>query len=116
MVIVIVGMLGIAALFLTLAIPRLTAEATTLAHALPTYLHRLQNHNSELGRLNAKYGIQQRLEKLVSGHGTSLVGEVLAAGKLVLSTVSSALVVAGCRRSSCSPTGSYRVPGAPGRS
>ncbi len=93
-VIVVSGMLGIAALFLALAIPRLAAEATTLAHALPTYLHRLQNHNSELGRLNAKYGIEQRLEKLVSGHGTSLVGGILAAGKLVLSTVSSALVVA----------------------
>ena len=93
-VIVVSGVLGIAALFLALAIPRLAAEATTLAHALPTYLHRLQNHNSELGRLNAKYGIEQRLEKLVSGHGTSLAGGVLAAGKLVLSTVSSALVVA----------------------
>ncbi len=79
-VIVVSGMLGIAALFLALAIPRLAAEATTLAHALPTYLHRLQNHNSELGRLNAKYGIEQRLEKLVSGHGTSLVGGILPLG------------------------------------
>jgi predicted PurR-regulated permease PerM len=73
-VIVIAGMLGIAAIFLALAIPRLTAEATTLAHALPTYLHRLQNHNSELGKLNAKYHLEQRLQNLVSGHGTSLAG------------------------------------------
>jgi len=92
-IIVILCVLGIAALFLALAIPRLAAEATTLAHALPGYLHRLQNHNSELGRLNAKYHLEQRLEKLVSGNGTSLVGGVLAAGKLVLSTISSALVV-----------------------
>ena len=69
-------------------------EATTLAHALPAYLHRLQNHNSELGKLNAKYHLEQRLQKLVSGHSTSLAGGILAAGKLVLSTVSSAIVVA----------------------
>ena len=93
-VIVVLCMLGIAALFLALAIPRLAAEATTLAHALPAYLHRLQDHNSELGKLNAKYHLEQRLEKLVSGHGTSLAGGILAAGKLVLSTVSSAIVVA----------------------
>jgi predicted PurR-regulated permease PerM len=92
-IIVILCVLGIAALFLALAIPRLAAEATTLAHALPGYLHRLQNHDSQLGRLNAKYHLEQQLANLLSGHGTSLVGGVLAAGKLVLSTISSALVV-----------------------
>lgn len=92
-IIVIAGVLGIIALFLALAIPRLAAEATALAHQLPHYLHSLQNHNSELGKLNAKYHIEQRLTKLVSGNGGSLIGRVLGAGKLVLSAVSSALVV-----------------------
>ncbi len=86
--------LGVAALFLALAIPRVTAEATALVHQLPHYAHTLQNHNSELGRLNTKYHVEQRLAKLVSSHGSSLVGGVLGVGKLVLSAVSSALVVA----------------------
>lgn len=93
-VIVIASLLGVAALFATLAVSRLSAEVTTLAHELPHYLHRLQNHHSELGKLNAKYHVEQRLEKLLSSHGTSVAGGVLAAGRLVLSTVSSALVVA----------------------
>ncbi|MGI8449063.1 MAG: AI-2E family transporter [Streptosporangiaceae bacterium] len=93
-IIVIAGVLGIAALFLILAVSRLAGEATALVHQLPHYAHSLQNHNSELGRLNAKYHLEQRLRKLVSGNGSSVAGGVLAAGKLVLSAVSSALVVA----------------------
>lgn len=92
-IIVIACLLGVAALFLGLAIPRLAAEATTLVHQLPHYLHSLSNHNSELGKLNAKYHIESRLAKLLSGNGGSLVGGILGAGKLVLSTVSSAVLV-----------------------
>lgn len=86
--------LAVVTLFLALAIPRVTAEATALVHQLPHYAHTLQNHNSELGSLNAKYHVEQRLAKLVSSHGSSLLGGVLGVGKLVLSAVSSALVVA----------------------
>lgn len=93
-IIVVAGVLGVVALFLALAIPRLTAEVTTLVHDLPQYARTLQNHNSELGRLNTKYHVEQRLAKLISSHGTSLSGGVLGVGKLVLTAVSSALVVA----------------------
>lgn len=85
---------GVVAAFLAAAIPPLTNEATSLAHQIPHYLHDLQNRNSELGKLNAKYQIQQRLTKLVTSKGTSLIGGVLGAGALVLSTASSLLVVA----------------------
>lgn len=85
---------GVIAAFLAAAIPPLTNEATSLAHQIPHYLHDLQNRNSELGKLNAKYQIQQRLTKLVTSKGTSLIGGVLGAGALVLSTASSLLVVA----------------------
>jgi predicted PurR-regulated permease PerM len=93
-VIVVVGLLGAAALFILLAVDRLSGEVTSLVHQLPHYVHSLQNHNSELGQLNAKYHIEQRLQKLLSSHGSSVAGGVLAAGKLVFSAVSSALVVA----------------------
>ena len=93
-IIVMLALLGFTVLFFDLAIPALATQATALAHQLPRYLRSLQDHNSELGKLNVKYSIEQRLEKLLDGHSSSLVGGVLGAGKLVLGMVSSALVVA----------------------
>jgi len=88
-VLIVVGCaLGVLAAFLAAAIPPLASEATSLTHQIPHYMHDLQDRNSQLGRLNLKYHLQQRLSKLVSGGGSSLIGGVLGAGKLVLSTAS----------------------------
>jgi predicted PurR-regulated permease PerM len=89
-VLVAVGVIGG---FLALAIPPLAKQAATLAQSLPHYVHDLQSHNSTIGRLNARYHLEQRLSHALSGSGGSLVGGVLGAGKLVLSTASSMLVV-----------------------
>jgi len=91
---VVVCGLAIAAAFLAAAIPPLANEATALAHQIPHYMHDLQNRNSQLGKLNVKYHIQDRLSGLVTkGSGGSLVGGVLGAGALVISTVSAILVI-----------------------
>ena len=66
---VIVAGLAIAGAFLAAAIPPLANEATALAHQIPHYMHDLQNRNSQLGKLNLKYHIQDRLTKLVSNGG-----------------------------------------------
>ncbi|HEY4464841.1 MAG TPA: AI-2E family transporter [Streptosporangiaceae bacterium] len=87
------GVFGVIAIFIATAIPPLASQTTALAHEIPTYIHQLQNHNSELGKLNAKYHIQQRLTSLLTSKGTTLVGGVLGAGALVLSTASSILLV-----------------------
>jgi predicted PurR-regulated permease PerM len=87
-VIVVSCALGVVAAFLTAAIPPLTSEATSLVHQIPHYMHSLQDRNSQLGRLNIKYHLQQRLSKLVTSGGSSLIGGVLGAGELVLSTAS----------------------------
>ncbi len=92
-VITLLGLIGIVALFLALAIPRITAETTTLVNQLPHYAKELQNHNSELGKLNSKYDIQSRLSKLISSDGSSLAGGVLSVGEVVVSAVSSFLLV-----------------------
>jgi predicted PurR-regulated permease PerM len=84
---------AIVAAFLAAAIPPLASEATALAHQIPHYMHTLQDRNSQLGRLNVKYHIEQRLTSLVTGGGGSLIGGVLGAGALVLSTASSIIVV-----------------------
>jgi predicted PurR-regulated permease PerM len=84
---------AVAGAFLAAAIPPLTSEATALAHQIPHYMHTLQDRNSQLGKLNVKYHLQQRLSKVVTSGGSSLIGGVLGAGELVLSTASFILVV-----------------------
>ena len=90
---VIAAALTIAAAFLAAAIPPLASEATALAHQIPHYMHSLQDRNSQLGKLNVKYHIQERLTSLVTGGGGSLVGGVLGAGALALSTASALVAI-----------------------
>jgi predicted PurR-regulated permease PerM len=92
-VITLLGLLGILATFLALAIPRVTAETSALVNQLPHYAKELQNHNSELGKLNTKYHVESRLSTLISSHGSSLAGGVLSVGEVVVSAVSSFFLV-----------------------
>jgi predicted PurR-regulated permease PerM len=85
--------LAIAAAFLAAAIPPLASETTALAHQIPHYMHTLQDRNSQLGKLNVKYHIQQRLTSLVTSRGGSLAGGVLGAGALVVSTASAIVAI-----------------------
>jgi len=92
-VMVLVALVGVIGIFLATAIPPLTAQTTALAKEVPTYLHQLQDHNSELGKLNQKYQLQSKLTSLLSSKGSALIGGVLGAGELVLSTFSEILAV-----------------------
>ncbi|MGH3157296.1 MAG: AI-2E family transporter, partial [Streptosporangiaceae bacterium] len=92
-VVVLVAVLGVGAVFLAAAVPPLTSQATLLAHHVPQYLHALRDPHSELGRLNNRYHIEARLQKLLTSRGTSIVGGVLGAGEVVLSAATSLLVV-----------------------
>jgi predicted PurR-regulated permease PerM len=80
--------------FFAAAVPLLVAQTTALVHELPHYLHELKDHNSELGRLNAKYHVQQRVSSLLSTKGSALIGGVIGAGAMVLSAVGSFALVA----------------------
>jgi predicted PurR-regulated permease PerM len=90
-VVVLLAVAAVIGLFLFAAIPPLTAQTTALADKVPTYIKELQNHNSELGKLNDKYKIQSKLTTLISSKGSSVAGGVLGAGELVLSTFSEIL-------------------------
>ena len=92
-VIVLLGMVGVLAGFLAAAIPPLAAQTSKLIAELPHYAHTLQNHNSQLGRLNVRYHIEQRLSHVLATRGSTLVGGVLGAGALVLGALASALAV-----------------------
>ena len=90
---VLLALLAVLGGFVAAAIPPLVAQASGLADHLPQYAHSLQNHNSELGKLNVKYHLQQRASKLLSSKGSTLVGGVLGAGKLVLSAATSVILI-----------------------
>src|SRR5580698_9447524 len=86
-VIVLLARAGVSEGFIAAAIPPLAAQTSNLIAELPHYAHVLQNHNSELGRLNAKYHIQQHLSHLLATRSSALIGGVLGAGTLVLDTL-----------------------------
>ncbi len=93
-VIVLVGALGLFAGFVALAIPVLVTQASALATELPHYLHILKNHNTTLGKLNARFHIVASLQRLVNGGASSaLAGGVLGVGKAILDAVASAVIV-----------------------
>jgi predicted PurR-regulated permease PerM len=85
---------GMVAGFLAAAIPPLAAQTTALANELPKYLHTLQDHNSQIGKLDAQFHLQDRIRHLLQTKGGSLIGGVLGAGEVVLSTFSSIVIVA----------------------
>jgi predicted PurR-regulated permease PerM len=90
---VLLALLAVLGGFVAAAIPPLVSQATALADHLPQYAQSLKDHNSELGKLNAKYHLQQRGSKLLSSKGSTLIGGVLGAGKLVLSAATSVILI-----------------------
>ena len=92
--IVILALFAFVGGFIAAAIPPVSAQTSALINELPKYVHELQDHSSTLGRLNDKYHLQQRVTTLLSTKGSALAGGVIGAGKIVISTVSSLLLVA----------------------
>lgn len=92
--VVVFGLVALFGGFLAAAVPPLAAQTSALINELPRYMHELQNHSSTLGRLNDRYHIEQRVSTLLSTKGATLVGGLIGAGQLVISTVSSMVLVA----------------------
>ena len=91
---VVLAFLSLGAGFIAAAVPPLAAQAAALVHELPHYAQQLKNHNSQLGRLNAKYHIQQRISSVLSSKGTTLIGGIIGAGAMVISVFFSLILVA----------------------
>jgi predicted PurR-regulated permease PerM len=92
-VIILLAGVGVAAGFVMAAVPPLAAQAKLLAAHFPQYVHALESHDSELGRLNARFHVQQQLTHLLTSRGSALASGVLGAGAFVLSAAGSAVVV-----------------------
>jgi predicted PurR-regulated permease PerM len=92
-VVVIVVVLGVVGGFIAAAVPPLVAQSGQLVHRLPQYLTQLQDRSSLLGRLNAQFHAQQRIEALLSGNGQDVFGGLLGAGQMVLSATAAVATV-----------------------
>jgi predicted PurR-regulated permease PerM len=86
--------LAIVAGFLAAAIPVLVEQTTQIVHNAPTYLHQAEDHNSLLGKLNARFHLQQRLAGLLSDQGSALTSGLLGVGQAVFSALTSVAVLA----------------------
>ena len=93
-IIVVLALLAFVGGFIAAAIPPVTAQISTLINELPHYVHELQDHSSTLGKLNDKYHIETRITSLLNSKGAALVGGVIGAGQIAISTLSSMLLVA----------------------
>lgn len=90
--VVLAAAFGVFALFLVFAVPVAITQASNLARDIPGYLHNIENHHTTLGKLNAKYHIVSRLQKLLKGNGAS-VNTVLGAGKVALDLLAAIVLV-----------------------
>jgi predicted PurR-regulated permease PerM len=90
---VVLALLALIGGFIAAAVPPLATEAAALVHGLPHYMQELKSHNSQLGRLNDKYHIQQRVSSVLNSKGTTLIGGVIGAGTMVISVFSSLILV-----------------------
>lgn len=91
---VIVAIFAVGGVFAAAALPPLTHQTSALIHDLPHYIRELQSNSSTLGRLNARYHIQQRMTNLLSSKGTALIGGLLGAGQVLVGAVTSIFIVA----------------------
>jgi predicted PurR-regulated permease PerM len=88
---VLVATLAIFGLFLAFAVPLAITQATHLANDVPHYLRSLENHHTELGKLNRKYHIISRLQKALEGH--TAINTALGAGKVAVDLLGAVVLV-----------------------
>lgn len=88
----VVGGAALAAL-VAAAIPPLTQQASQLIDTAPHYLDQLKDPSSWLGRMNQRFGLQDRLTQIWNGAGSSVVGNIAAAGEAVFTALTDTVIV-----------------------
>jgi predicted PurR-regulated permease PerM len=80
--------------FLALAIPPMVAQIEAFSRQLPAYVAQIHDHSTALGRLDARFHIEQRVTAAVSGDSSSrLASGLLGAGRMVLSATAATFTV-----------------------
>jgi predicted PurR-regulated permease PerM len=79
--------------FLALAIPPVVAQVEAFSRQIPTYVAQIHDHSSTLGRLDARYHIEQHVTNVVAGSESKLTSGLLGAGQIVLSATAATVTV-----------------------
>jgi predicted PurR-regulated permease PerM len=90
-ILVLLAALGMVVGFLLLAVPVVVSQANHLADAIPRYLHSANRHNTELGKLNARYHVVSSLQRLLQGKVA--FSAAIGIGKAILDVVVSFILV-----------------------
>ena len=93
--VVVLGAVGLGALFVVLVIPPVSTEIDQLTKQIPKWLQELHNRNTELGKIEDRYHVMEKVkQQLSSGSlGSELASGLLGAGKILLGLLTSALIV-----------------------
>ena len=93
--VVILAMASLAGLFVALVIPPVSKEIDQLTKQIPIWLQDLHKHNSQLGKIEDRYHVVEKVKQQLSsgGLGAKLASGVLGAGKILLGLLTGALIV-----------------------
>lgn len=91
--IVALAVVGVIGGFLAASIPPLITQVEAFIHALPIYVKQIHDHSTTLGRLDAKYHIEQKVTDAVGGSNGAVTSGLLGAGQAVLSITASTFTV-----------------------
>jgi predicted PurR-regulated permease PerM len=92
--IVLIGVFALLAGSIAALIPPLAQQARQFVDLAPRYMQSVQDHSSWIGRLNDRFGLQQRITDAVQGLGGSAVGEVVKAGSTVVGGIADMFILA----------------------
>lgn len=92
LIVMVIG-LGVVAGFIAVALPAVITQGQQLVADVPTYLKEAQDRHTFLGRLNEKFGLQDKITSFLSSAESGIAGGLLAAGIAVFSAVADTLVV-----------------------
>ncbi len=80
--------------FVALIVPPVTEEINALVNAVPTWLSKLHDRHTSLGRLEDHYHLVSKARRTLTSSGSSgLVGGLLGAGRIVVSVITSTVIV-----------------------
>ncbi|MFF7356709.1 MULTISPECIES: AI-2E family transporter [Streptomyces] len=79
--------------FVALIAQPVTDEINSLVKAIPKWLTQLHDRHTALGHLEDRYHLISKVRKALASGGSSVLGGLLGAGRMVLSLVTSAVIV-----------------------
>jgi predicted PurR-regulated permease PerM len=85
--------LGVLGGFLAVAIPPLVKQVEAFINQVPNYVNQIHDHSTTLGKLDARFHIEDRVTAAVKNSHSSITSGLLGAGQMVLTATASTFTV-----------------------